>query len=251
MKRLADSLVPGGYLILGASDPVMIKDTGLLQHHEIGLYFSRPSMEASVSLIEKPLLKPSPATPISVKLPLATSADLSTEKSPDLAALIKLMHNAQWQDSLDLIETYKAWGGKDIFLIDAKATALANLGKLPQALTCCNEGLMINSTHKHLYFTHAMILLELNELAESEKSLRKAIFLDHRFVEAHYQLGLLLLRCKDKAAGLKCLRNTLAIAKNEAPENMISAFNSLTFNQLVTILENELAVHSMEKMHGK
>lgn len=42
MKQLSNSLVEGGYLILGASDPILIDGVQLTFHDEEAIYFSRP-----------------------------------------------------------------------------------------------------------------------------------------------------------------------------------------------------------------
>ncbi|NNM59105.1 MAG: hypothetical protein HKM04_04755 [Legionellales bacterium] len=247
MKKLEDCLVPGGYLLLGASDPVILKETELLQHHSQGLYFSRPA-EKQWSPPSNPLLITSANTgaakPTLVKTTLAPITDLPKHTTPELGLITKLMRESQWQEALNIIDKNIIQGKKTIFLLDAKATALANLGKLSLAIICCHESMSLDPSNKQSYFTHAMILLELNQLTEAETLLRKAIFFDHRFVEAHYQLGLLLFRCKNPEAGLKCFRNALSIAKNEKSDYPVSEFSNLTFKQLVTILENELVIYS-------
>ena len=44
------------------------------------------------------------------------------------------------------------------------------------------------------HFYHALILEQMGRLDEAERSLRRAVYLDRRFVLAHYHLGLLLRR---------------------------------------------------------
>jgi chemotaxis protein methyltransferase CheR len=255
MKKLSTSLVTGGYLILGASDPVVLEGTNLVSHHHHGIYFSQATEAKKTA--PKLIAEDKKLTPIkqaiNKKIHAAIPPIKKTTVTVDSSLISKLLNDSRWHDALDNINSYDIKELKSVFLLNAKATALANLGKLEQAAECCQDALVFDATNKHTYFINAVILLELNQLEEAEALLRKTLFLDHQFVEAHFQLGLLLLRNKKYEAGIKSLQNALDIAKNKNPTELVSEYHGLDYKQLADILQNEinLYVASQGKNNGK
>lgn len=247
MQKLNTCLVPGGYLLLGASDPINIDATDLIFHHEQGMLFLRPAakkcLPSTLSVQEKrnPTTKNSP---VLNKHTVATPKLIKTTQPIDETFISKLLHEAQWQETLNIINASDSHQQKSVFLLNAKATAYANLGKLEAAVTALHESLVIDPTNKYSYFTYGVTLIELNRLPEAEKALRKTLFLDYQFVMGHYQLGLLLLRSKQKNAGLKCLRNALTIAKTKDPNQTVPGPESLSYDRLAAILSYEIELYA-------
>lgn len=255
MKRLCACLVDDGYLLLGASDPVNIKGTDLLFHN--GALFTRannPLIKLKEEVEpEKPakhiVTKPK-TTEIKKKIPVnITGLPILVTRSPaaEQINILSLINEARWQEAMQAIDKYQSSDKKNVFILNAKATVLANLGKLDDAVKVCHLSLSVDSTNTQSHFILAMALLELNLLHDAESELRKVIFLDQKFVEAHYQLGLLLLRTKKHAIGVKCLRNALKIAKAEDQSRLVSGFAGLNYGKLTVILERELELHMKTK----
>jgi chemotaxis protein methyltransferase CheR len=237
MKKLGQSLLPEGYLILGASDPVAFKNSGLFYHHEKGLVFSR---EKAPEVKPKPQVKQTPEIkPYRAPKPEIKKVTVNEER------ITQLLNDAAWEEALKLIEFYELQQlTKTVFLLNAKANALANLGKLPQALRLLTESQAMDSTNKHSYFLHALALIELNQLQQAESNLRRVLFLDREFVPAHYQLGLLLLSNKKIEEGLKSLTNALTIAMSKAPNDIVAASSGLTYGRLTEILKQEITLYT-------
>ncbi|MBY0545598.1 MAG: hypothetical protein K2Q14_08680, partial [Gammaproteobacteria bacterium] len=110
MKKLANSLVPGGFLLLGASDPVILTDTSLIHHHAHGLYFSRPMVDEIKAIpIERKPPKPvyNIITPTHrVKTPHVAQTPVVPDTHVDTARISSFMGESRWQDALSLIERY-------------------------------------------------------------------------------------------------------------------------------------------------
>ncbi len=248
MKKFSLSLVAEGYLLLGASDPVNLNDTGLHFNYHQSSLFSRSTTIAPPAALEEPSVtqaRPAPPVKKARMLTAAPRVDRSAEKPKqaklDEQRIQQLLTSAKWQEILDqtsLNDNHSA------VLLNAKATALANLGKLQQAVQFCESSLALDKANKATHFLHAMILLELNKIEAAEAALRKTIFLDHAFVFAHFQLGLLLFRNKKIEAGAKCLKNALTIAKKQQPEEAVTGVYGLHYGRLVEILEHELELNS-------
>lgn len=241
MKKLSACLQDNGYLLLGASDPIEIKDTNLHLHYKEGTMFTRSAPEPNVARI-KPLVLPQ-KIPAIVTTHTKKPHSESKPKVSSKAQIHLLLLEGRWQEVLDFINHYKDSELSSSFLLNTKAIVYANLGKLDQAVKLCQESLELDPTDIHLQFTLAMTLLELNELKAAEVALRKTLFLDHQFVMGHYELGLLLLRNKQTDAGIKSLTNALNIAKRKDPLEAVIDTQGLYYGRLAEILEHELEIH--------
>ncbi len=251
MKKLSMSLVEDGFLLLGASDPVVIQETSLHSHARQSLLFSRsPSAEkvieaqASGTKIEtiSHLVVPMPFK----KAPHKTPIPVRTKKLPvDEINIQQLLAEAKWKEIVDLPNLKP---NESAFLLNAKATALANLGQLKQALSFCEKSLAVEGVNKNTHFLYAMVLLELNQIEAASTALRKTLFLDHTFVLAHFQLGLLFLRTKHFDAGVKCLKNALSLAKTQKPQEEVNGVADLRYGRLVEILEHEIELHASSRI---
>jgi chemotaxis protein methyltransferase CheR len=89
-------------------------------------------------------------------------------------------------------------------------------------------------------------MLELNRIPEAEDALRRAIFLDSAFLEAHFQIGLLRLRRGNRRAGLKSLQSALKLARAADPEQAVRSAPEMTYSRLAEVLAKEIELYSGE-----
>ncbi len=248
MEKLSTSLVPGGFLMLGASDPINLGSTGLVFHHDQGVLFSKPNTidQITVEVVPKRHLSINDKQ----KLPKVITTIKKTSSSiPNLTKLVqrsesqiqKLLTDSEWEEVIRIVELTDA---KSVFLMNAKATALANLGKLEEAIILLEKCLSIEPTDKEINFTYGVTLAELNRFSQAEDALKKCIFLDHKYVVAHYHLGLILIRNKKKEAGIKCLKNALQIAKTNDEFSLIQGTKNLSYGKFCEILAKEIDLYS-------
>lgn len=248
MRKLSACLVPDGYLLLGASDPIDSKAKDHQLHFRHNMLFSRmqpqekPPTETKFTV---ETIKVKPAEP----RPVITSShhNLSTsvaEILPERAQIDYLLNTAQWQPLLNKIESVKVISDTTGFYTYARGTAYANLGNLTKATQLIEEALHIAPTNEIYHFTYALVLIENNKLIEAENELRKAIFLNNDLLVAHYQLGLLLLRNHKYEAGIKSLRNALTIINTKQANAFVNGIQGLSFANLKEVLEHELKVYS-------
>lgn len=229
MKKISSSLVEGGTLLLGASDPINIKGTNLEFNHNEGMVFSnQQAPEKSI-----------PPLPQTAKI-LPKKSSAAIRKSVSQLDLLRLLDKGSWQEALALVSTEDTSTIPVSFLLGAKAKALANLGKLNEAVQFCEESLLLDSTNKDNYFTYALVLIELDRLTEAEAALRKVLFLDHKFVEAHFQLGLLLIKNKKIEAGLKSFHNALGIVISQDASLKVEGFKELNYGRFAEIIKSEI-----------
>ncbi len=216
MNRMNKSLIQGGYLMLGASDPVNLSGTDFIFHNRKGSLFYRPLDEEKAREIKLPEIKKIEIIPL------------------------KPIKKVQSKNVYKQITPVKIVKKEDVI---TKAINLANDGKLNEAVKVCEEGFKLDPTNKFNYFTYGLAMSELNKLSEAESALRKTLFLDNQFVVGHFQLGLLLLRKNQHQAGLKSLKNALAIAESKQSEESVPGSPGLSYKDFAEILRKEIDLY--------
>jgi len=238
MKKFSAALLTNAWLILGASDPVVIQHTPFIFHQEMGLVFSRGELPLPKLALQKdsvPL-----ATRPAVSLPPRTR--IKADKNATLVLLEQLVTAENWQAVLPLI-TEQGTELPVTLQAKYKAMALANMGKLTEALVLLTDTLALEPTNRDCHFLSALVLLELGDTKAAEFALRKTLFIDHQYVFAHYQLGLLLVRNKQWAQGLKSLHNALAITRQHESDLEVPGAKSMTYGSLVDTLTHEIDLY--------
>jgi len=250
MKKMGSALLEGGYLLLGASDPVDIKTADLIFHHTDGLLFSRPGPgQKRKAAPEKyiPPVQPKTLPVFSVYEKTADKKPLPprvTLQHPDIDAVTKLRNAGHWQELLDLTDSTEKNPVKNAALVSARAAALTSLGKLEQAVEFCQKNLRIDPGNVDLRLMLSMALVELSRVTEAETELRKILFHDHQSVMGHWQLGMLLLRNKKNDAGIKSLKNAALIAGSKKASDPVPDCPSLDYGHLSEMLARETEIYS-------
>ncbi|MBF0178599.1 MAG: protein-glutamate O-methyltransferase CheR [Magnetococcales bacterium] len=229
LARLAGCLAPGGHLILGAAEmrhaPLPGCEIGW--HGQYG-YYRRP--------------KPSDETAPPVREPEPPLGDRE-------ARVIALMRTASWRQALEAVGQPETWRSNTASLLQFRARILANMGEIRQAIDLCRASIALEATDKHVYLILALAHLEASELADAEAALRKGIFLDRKFLECHFHLGLLLLRDGRREAGLKSLRGALHHAQRSPPRWLVHHSANITLERFLPSLRAELD-HYARRSHG-
>lgn len=253
MLKLNHSLIPGGCLLLGASDPIMIEKTDFIVHHEEVIYFTRATESQYSAPLARPPKKPSLISRLLVKRKAGTlltptqPIPIASETSIDKNKINLLLKKGLWQEAIEAIEHFELNDKKNKYLLNSKAQAYANLGELDKSLAACQESLKLDSTDRDTHFILALTLTELDRLEEAEKAFRKTLFLDRLFAIGHFQLGLLLLRKKQHEMGLKSLKNALTIAVSRKPTESVPGYQELNYGKLSEIFKHEIEIHVTER----
>ncbi len=257
MARFADTLVDDGLLLVGPSDLVGWSAPGFEYVSSSNTYYFRRENRAGVVKSPAPEMASQvrPDRPKALIRPDRAHAMLRTRSSGDtpagkarqalasdfdeVSALLKAEH---WLEALALLARWPA-AQTNAEIAYCRAIALANLGRMDEALQTCAASLALDPTDKHVYLIQGIVLNELDRREEAVAALRKVIYLDHQFLEAHYQLGLLLLRSGQAAAGLKSLRNALRLATQGEPGRELHNADGMTYRRFADILRNEIEMY--------
>lgn len=247
MQKFHDSLVPGGYLLLGASDFTAEPLPGLELHHWGGTFcFRRSALLATASPEHRGIpVPPPPPAPVARETPAAArrpAAEPRPIRSP-YPEVIELLRAERWDVVVRKVDELAAQKGMDAELAQHKAKALANLGQMEEAARESEASLALAPLDKHTHLITALIMMELGKLDKAQEALRKALFLDANFVEAHFQNGLLQLRLGERKAGLRSLSNALELAERLDPQRQVHNAPGLVFGRLADILRKELHMY--------
>jgi len=125
--------------------------------------------------------------------------------------------------------------------IDSVRT-LANQGKLEDALAECEEGIAADKLNPELHYLRAIILQEQNKEAEATTSLKAALYLDPKFVPAHFALGNLLLRRGNRRGATRCFDSVLALLSACRREEILPESEGLTAGRFREIVQATMQV---------
>jgi len=267
LKKFTNCLVPEGRLLLGASDMTPTSVDGLEFSEWGGMFYYRRADEkypsqplikankkpqaitlpatpsapqpATITKEEKPL--PVPAAPVAV--PPAASEPESID-----ARIRKLLREERWNEAIGAIAQYMDIHGETPAMLQHRAKALSNRGESLQAIQLCQRSIDLDPLNHHTYLIMALSLLELNRLQEAEAALRKVIYLNREFIEAHFHLALLQLRLGKVKPGLKSLENALSAAERIDPERELHHAVGMTVGRFAEVVKNEILVY--DRHHG-
>lgn len=254
MTQFSHCLVDGGVVVLGASDPIHYHhaDLELVQNTRTG-YFRKvnsfaESIPTCIPTIPRTLTeKPSQLEDLPVKnIPIRIQKDMlqfdvdKSKADEEANTLAQLINDARWDDALVQVDCILQSGRESSDLWQKKAKILASTGSLDLALAACVYSLKLDVVNKGSYFLMGLVLAELDRVEESAEALRKTLYLDHAFLEAHYELGMLRVRGKDLVGAFKCFENALRLAKKGNPEWKLHHSASMSYGRFAQVLENEI-----------
>lgn len=270
MAKFAAALTDGALLLMGSSDLVIWNAPDFeYVHRRNTFYFRRDHRAAANQIFATGVAsQATPVKPACAILHNATTGPAASSRPAQAHALLRqrtpghipqqakakqatvcdfnevtaLLRAEHWRDALALLTRWPE-DQADARIAYCQATALANLGEMDKALQACATGLALDPTEKHVYLIQGIVLNELDRPKEAIASLRKAIYLDHLFLEAHYQLGQLLLHTGQAAAGRKSLHNALQLAVQGDPERELHNAMGMTYRRFAHILRNEIEMY--------
>jgi chemotaxis protein methyltransferase CheR len=118
------------------------------------------------------------------------------------------------------------------------ARALANEGKLPEALAACERWLATDKLDPAGHYLRAMILQELGDAAEARRSLQRAIYLRQDFVLAHFALGNLAREASRFEEADKHFANALHGLSRCQPDDPVPESDGLTAARLTEMIHS-------------
>jgi chemotaxis protein methyltransferase CheR len=210
-----ERLAPGGWLLVGPTEPNMTSFTSFHAVNAPGvtLYQKRDQCIQSQSAPEEG--EGAFSTPsIPPQFPVACA-------------------------NLPVIETPAK---ENICLTLADVRRHADQGSWEDATRCCEALLERDNLNSTVHFCHALILEQTKNHAAAEKSLRRAIYLDRRYVLAHYYLGLALQTRGDPLQAARSFGNALELLRRRNDADVLADADGITVAELRKLAQTHLEI---------
>jgi chemotaxis protein methyltransferase CheR len=125
-------------------------------------------------------------------------------------------------------------------LIDVRRHA--DQGEWGSALQCCEQLLKKDNLNAKAHFYQALVLYQMKRYSEAEQSLRRALYLDRRFVLAHYYLGLFLQSRGDSRLAARSFENALELMSSLPDEEVFAEGDGINVAELKELVKLNLDV---------
>lgn len=247
VNRFATGLAIDGILMLGAADPHEFARRKLNMHdHQGAFYFQRHTgtFKTGSKAPVPPAGRPVARRQIHRRASDKVSGPKHVSTADSRHRIRQLEHESRWQDVLDAVDGCLGSETDDNKLLLSRAMARANLGRLEQANDACDEILRNDPVNCQAYFIRGLVLMEQDDPAGAIQALRRALYIDRGFLEAHRQMGLLLFRQGHYRRGLKELKTALKLVEKADPERELTYMPGVNCERLKYILESEMTMYS-------
>jgi chemotaxis protein methyltransferase CheR len=202
IRQFHDCLVPGGWLLVGPSEPNMTYFLSFRTVNAPGvtLYQKQASELVGQDCILQPIFN-RPACDE------ANATSWSIDNRPQV-------------DNLPDLPTL------------ADVRRYADEGAWESAVRGCEQLLQKDSLNSAVHFYHALVLEQMGRHDEAERSLRQAIYLDRQFVLAHYYLGLFLQSRGNGRQAERCFENALDLLLSRGDADIFADADGITVAEL-------------------
>ena len=236
--RLSRTLVEGGWLAVGPSEASSTLFPQLISVNFPGaILFRKGSAPGPDAINESPPYTRPAALAANWEPETRQKMPVQTQATPEmLAAAQALYQQGRYAQAAD---TLLATSGEHQMVPAALALlsrALANQGRLADALTWCERWIAADKMDPAGHYLHAMVVLEQGDPRRAHASLQRAIYLDHDFVLAHFALGNLALRCGKSAQAAKHFSNARDLLQACRADDVLPESDGLTAGRLAETL---------------
>lgn len=232
--KLHHSLIDGGWLAVSPSEASHSLFPQFVTRNFPGVILYQKTA-AEMTTPETPSLKMQPATPVRryhVPPVPAVAAPPPTPRPAPLPLAASLYKEGRYQEAADILLASFDERRPDHEAFSLLARALANQGRLADALSWCERWIAADKLNAAAYYVHAAVLLEHDRPNDAHKSLQRALYLDPRFVLAHFALGNLERHSGNDAAANKHFANALVLLNRLQPDDLPPESDGLTAARL-------------------
>ncbi len=214
VPRFHDTLVEGGWLVMGHAEPSM----DLFRQFRTvtfpgAVLFQRQDAAAVAQPITRPTAPfpplPLPSRPAPPRRPPPVPAKCGAKPVPS-----SLPPKAGTNPPLDQLRN------------------LADQGRWDDALNACDQMLKHEALDWRVHYLRALILDQVGDGEGCESGLRRAIYLERRAVMPHYHLGLFLQRKDDADGARRSFRNVLTLLQDQGEDAVVDEGETLTAGQM-------------------
>lgn len=143
---------------------------------------------------------------------------------------LSLYEEGQYSETVKkLVETPKT-------SVTLSVRALANQGKLKEALLLCEKAIIEEKLNPVLYYLKAAILQELNRDEDAIISLKQSLYIDPNLILAHFTLGNIMIKQGSIQTAKKDFNNALALLGMLKQDDILPESDGMTAGRFKEIL---------------
>ena len=200
--------------------------------------FTLPAFEAFLPGV--PLMPAAPPTEPTIAPPPESPSQPGVAPTP-LAVAASLYQQGHYAETADmLLAVLAVRDAPDPPAFSLLARALANQGKLADALAWCDRWIAADKLNPSGHYLRAVVLQEVGENEPARRSLQRAIYLDPDFVLAHFALGNLARNCGRAHDADKHLSNAFQLVRLCQTNDLLPESDGLTAGRLTEIISSIL-----------
>lgn len=251
--KLGDALVQDGWLAVSPSEashalfPQFAQENfpGAILYQKSNATARKEQLWKSSSRDEMTrLVTPVTATPLPWALPVPLAVPQESSPLPPAKTVLAeapltaaaraelLYQQGHYSEAVDTLLTSSGRRAPDVQTFSLLARALANQGKLTDALTWCERWIAADKLDTAGHYLRAIILLEQGDPEQARASLQRALYLDHDFVPAHFALGNLARSREKFGEADKHFANALNLLRRYQSDDLLPATDGLTAGRL-------------------
>ncbi|MCI0533843.1 MAG: tetratricopeptide repeat protein [Verrucomicrobiales bacterium] len=268
VRNLRHALVDGGWLVVGSSESLRALSPGfaamnfsgvtLYQKVDASRWAKQPWAPATRGDIPEliaqafegpfPCVAPLAIAPAANPLPSPPAPEAhvpSGAAATPLAMAAPLYRQGRYAEAADtLLAASGPHAPADPQTFSLLARALANQGKLSDALAWCDRWVAADKLDSSGHYLRAIVLQELGHNEEARRSLQRALYLQPDFVLAHFALAN-LARCGGRIteAG-KHFATSLRLLGNYQPGDLLPESDGLTAGRLSEIISSIMTMEA-------
>lgn len=264
-SRLLGSLVDGGWLMLGSTDPVLNDPVGArVEITSAGLVYRRGRRSNEWAAIPDDRGHTTPALPAGAPSPSVSQSRPaapapSTVKRPPVASAAQEAERTHTEDDARA-RAMQCYAARDYRAATAAAAAalvdhpddtklwmlqinaLANNGQLDEAERRCREARDRHGLCADLTVLHAFLLLEAGHHREAAMTARQALYLDSELSVAHLALGTALVRDRDTTGAERAFRNAARLLAALPADMPVPGAGDVSAGRLTALARTQLVL---------
>ena len=231
ITTLTRCLNDGGWLVPGPNEISWTSPPGLVPTRFSGATIYRKELSRSKAADPGPkkVVKEKPVTSsVSRKLELPSASIHERARAS--------YESGQYAETIQLLAEPGSSEPADPEVMTLLVRALANQGKLAEALVCCDRLIRLDKLNPKGHYLRASILQEQHELNEAASAFKRTLYLDSEFVLAHFALGTLERSKGQFSEANRHFANALALTRKHRPEEILPESEGLTAGRLAEII---------------
>jgi len=239
-RRFFECLSPGGWLLLGASDPLIssvVEFETVMTH--VGLAYRRPTSPSETAIkpadteitdsdtiagtgLENTVVIKSDAIDTAVWKPTKSQPEQAPEPEPGFS--IKAVESAFEQGCYETViqQTRDHLDNVEAASLHIRSIANLDTNKAEQA---CVATVQLHPVSAELLYLHAVLLLELDRDQNAADAARGVVFLNRNLAVAHLTLGTALQRLEDVDGARRAFRNAYKICAARPADEVVPLSN--------------------------